>query len=537
MGVTSKELEEVLEIAKYKDRKSVKDGAQPEAVVCGYYRVSKAREDMIAPEIYEEEIRRGVEYRRGPNGEKLVLKKMFHDIDYSGRRGSKTRPGLEEMKARCLAGEFEAVIVPKLTRLGRSMADLAQLYAMFDDANVGLIFLDVDIDSRTSSGRLVRNIMSTLAEYESDLQSDRWRDTHRYKAAKGEASGMAPYGYVYDKDNKTLKVDPEQAAVVKQIFKWYASGNGIREICLRLNAEGIDPGQSRPHQGQTGWWHTRIAYMLKNPAYLGVKMPRHAKDYDGSVFDASWPAIIDLELYNAVKKQRELSAARGPGKRTSVIHLLSGLLKCSLCGSTMTRQVGGKTSPNRYQCPRHFNMNGGNQERCLMGSVSEDRAVRLISDAFLDHVRSGVKVASAREKAPPQRSIPRTDSQKELTSLRSELSRIVDRVLAVDSPSIRSELNRRAIAIEERIRELDIEEKALASAQASYGTRRESYIETMALSKDVDELWERADIDRKRRLLFSVVEKVEVLPGRPKQLRIMWKQFKDTGRFEPTTVE
>jgi DNA invertase Pin-like site-specific DNA recombinase len=81
--------------------------------VAGYFRVSQAREGMSAPELDEDEIRRYCRYRQ------VDLAEVFCDIDYSGFRGAKPRPRLEELKAR--KHEFSLIVVPKLSRFGRSL--------------------------------------------------------------------------------------------------------------------------------------------------------------------------------------------------------------------------------------------------------------------------------------------------------------------------------------------------------------------------------------------------------------------------------
>lgn len=90
---------------------------QPETVA-GYFRVSHARDDMRAPELYRDQIERYCAYKH------LQLAEIFSDIDYSAFRGAKARPALEQLKARRF--EFGGVVVPKLARFGRSVRDLVR---------------------------------------------------------------------------------------------------------------------------------------------------------------------------------------------------------------------------------------------------------------------------------------------------------------------------------------------------------------------------------------------------------------------------
>jgi DNA invertase Pin-like site-specific DNA recombinase len=156
--------------------------------VAGYYRVSVARDDMKAPELYRDEIERYCNYKR------LQLTDVFSDIDRSGYRGARSRPGLEELKLRHL--EFSAVIVPKLSRFGRSVKELVELFDLFDNNGVSLVFLDMNIDTSTSQGRLLRHIMAAFAEYESDVKADYARANHRLARSQGLPWDLPPFGYV-----------------------------------------------------------------------------------------------------------------------------------------------------------------------------------------------------------------------------------------------------------------------------------------------------------------------------------------------------
>jgi DNA invertase Pin-like site-specific DNA recombinase len=163
----------------------------------------------------------------------LELVKIFSDIDYSAFRGAKARPALEELKAR--RAEFDAVIVPKLSRFGRSVKDLVRLFEPFDRDGIALTFLDMNIDTSTSRGRLLRLILAAFAEYESDVKSDYSRANLRMIASEGRPHDpRAPYGYIVvgKRRNKTYVIDKERAPLVREIFKlrgpgWWAAGLGV----------------------------------------------------------------------------------------------------------------------------------------------------------------------------------------------------------------------------------------------------------------------------------------------------------------------
>jgi site-specific DNA recombinase len=157
-------------------------------VAAGYLRVSQTRDRMSATDIYRKEIEGYCRFKG------LWLGKVFSDIDYSGRRGARSRPALEELVAR--RHEFSSVVIPKLSRFGRSLSHLCHLFDLFDADGIALVFLDMNVDTTTSQGRLLRNVMASFAEYESDVRSDYSRAAHRYLAERGIHNGKAPMGYV-----------------------------------------------------------------------------------------------------------------------------------------------------------------------------------------------------------------------------------------------------------------------------------------------------------------------------------------------------
>jgi DNA invertase Pin-like site-specific DNA recombinase len=155
--------------------------------VAGYYRVSLARDNMHAPELYEQEITRYCDYKA------LKPVKLYRDIDFSAFRGARKRPSLEQLVAE--REKYGAVIVPKLSRFGRSMKELVRLFELFDSDGIPLVFLDMQLDTSTSQGRLLRHILAAFAEYESDVKADYTRASHRRIRAEGRPWGVALFGY------------------------------------------------------------------------------------------------------------------------------------------------------------------------------------------------------------------------------------------------------------------------------------------------------------------------------------------------------
>lgn len=328
--------------------------------VAGYYRVSQARDDMRAPELYEGEIERYCRYRR------LRLTEIFSDIDYSGYRGSRMRPGLEDLKQR--RTEFSSVIVPRLSRFGRSVKDLVALFDQFDRDGIALVFLDMNIDTSTSQGRLLRHIMAAFAEYESDVKADYARANYRQAMTEGRTWGLPPFGY--RAEDKRYYVVDDEAEIVRMMYRRYAEGASLNRIATELNAAGLTGHRN-------GYWKTKqVGRTLDNPAYAALTV------LQDEVFAAQWQAIVPRDLWDQVQKLR-LPENRGQRKRkegTGGPYLLTGLIVCGRCGRNAHHHRNARSS--KYQC-----MTQHHGAKCGGGGVGRERADRMVTEEILRRVR------------------------------------------------------------------------------------------------------------------------------------------------------
>lgn len=329
--------------------------------VAGYYRVSVARDDMKAPELYEEEIRRYCTYKN------LELGPIYKDIDASGYRGSKPRPGFEALKLDHL--DYSAVIVPKLARFGRSMKELVELFDLFDNDGVSLVFLDMNIDTSTSQGRLLRHIMAAFAEYESDVKADYARANHRLARAKGLPWGLPPFGYIPDRATRSYRIKEPEAEMVRAIFAAYADGASQYKTARQLN----DADMTRPDGGE--WTAKQVGRILDNPAYAALCVT------DDGLVDGNWEAIIERELWDRVRDRRAADVRRRKLLRAAKGGpcLLSGLLYCGHCGKKLVHRSTRNAEGNGiYLCVEP----GG--KWCPGGSVQTARADAYVTERFLE---------------------------------------------------------------------------------------------------------------------------------------------------------
>jgi site-specific DNA recombinase len=331
--------------------------------VAGYFRVSVARDDMKAPELYGGEIARYCSYRN------LDLREIFSDIDYSGYNDSEKRPALKELVRR--RHEFSAVIVPKLSRFGRSLRHLTQLFEAFDREGIALVFLDLGMDTSTNQGRLLRNIMAAFAEYESDVRRDYTRANIRRVTEQGRPfGGPAPYGYVYDRANRTYRPHPRHADVVRFIFRRYGEGASQFQIAGELAARDIPTAG-----GNRSWKAGKIGRLLDNPAYAALLR------LDGEFVVGKWEPLVAPELWHRIASRRKSTREKWSRQRRPK-RLLAGLIYCGDCARRAYYSARGGGGPGRYRCPRN-----DPTVVCSGSGVNAARAEEQVTRAFLERAR------------------------------------------------------------------------------------------------------------------------------------------------------
>jgi DNA invertase Pin-like site-specific DNA recombinase len=390
--------------------------------VAGYFRVSQARDDMRAPELYRQEIEDYCSYR------KLDLAETFSDIDFSAFRGARPRPALEELKRR--RREFSGVVVPKLSRFGRSVKDLVTLFDLFEDDGVVLVFLDVGLDTSSSQGRLLRNIMSAFAEYESDVRADYFRAAQDNRARRG----LPPMGWVaygYRRAGGSYAIHELHGAIVREVFGAYADGASMQAIARSLNDRGI------PSPMNKRWTKPTIRKFLDNHHYAGLLFR------DGRLVKGNWEPIVPHALWKKVETRRLAITNRGVCP-THGLYLLSGLIECGVCGRVLHHRTKQDRSPGQYVCRGESSIG-----YCPGGAIAEHRAERFVIDAYLERYRSAWMHDAALHASPLP--VVVAWERASLEHRRGMLASAIDRLVLVPRP----DANRRGIGIP-RGRQLEI---------------------------------------------------------------------------------
>jgi DNA invertase Pin-like site-specific DNA recombinase len=250
-----------------------------------------------------------------------LVPERFDDGGLSG--ASLDRPALQALLDQVRSRMIDIIVVYKVDRLTRSLADFAKLVELFDAHEVSFVSVTQSFNTTSSMGRLTLNVLLSFAQFEREVIGERVRDKIAASKSKGLwVGGPVPLGY--RSMAKKLEVVPEDAALVRKIFADYLCLGSIGELAASLDRDGIRP---RPRKLANGriiaaerFMVGPLAHILKNRFYIGEVV------YRGEIHSGKHVPILDHDLFNAVQAklaertvQRKLTRSRSPS-------ILAGLI-------------------------------------------------------------------------------------------------------------------------------------------------------------------------------------------------------------------
>lgn len=227
-----------------------------------------------------------------------ALTAKYDDGGFSG--GNIERPALKRLLADVAAKKVDTVVVYKVDRLTRSLADFAKIVEQFDGQGVSFVSVTQQFNTTTSMGRLTLNVLLSFAQFEREVTGERIRDKIAASKRKGMwMGGVVPMGY--DLDDRKLVVNPEEAAQVKAIFEAYLKQGCVSKLQEYLEQQGI---HSKKRMSKTGnvsggnvFCRGALYTMLQNRVYLGEIT------HKGASYPGQQPAIIEQKLWDKVQER------------------------------------------------------------------------------------------------------------------------------------------------------------------------------------------------------------------------------------------
>ena len=243
------------------------------------------------------------------------------------------RPALQQLLVDVAAGKVDVIVVYKVDRLTRSLADFARIVEALDKAGASFVSVTQAFNTTTSMGRLTLNVLLSFAQFEREVTSERIRDKVAASKRKGMwMGGPVPLGYRLE--NRKLLIDEHEAETVQLIFRRYVELGSVGALADELAQAGIRTKVRSFENGRSvgGVLFSRgsLAQLLQNPLFVGKVSHR------GALFDGEHDAIIHQEHWDRVQQLFAINRReRLHGARTRSPSLLSGLIT-DLDGRPMT---------------------------------------------------------------------------------------------------------------------------------------------------------------------------------------------------------
>ena len=264
------------------------------------------------------------------------LPDAYDDGGFSG--GSLERPALRRLLGEVAAGRVDIVVVYKVDRLTRSLADFAKLVELFDRHGVSFVSVTQAFNTTNSMGRLTLNVLLSFAQFEREVTGERIRDKIAASRRKGmRTGGPVPLGYSVVE--KKLVPEPAEAETVRSIFAGYLAAGSLGALMAELDAGGVvtkvSPRRDGSVRGGVRFRLGPLAALLKNRCYVGEVV------HKGRHFPGEHAAIVEREVFDAVQARLAVGARRAGQESRAAPALLTGLIHDS-CGHRMTPSTAQK---------------------------------------------------------------------------------------------------------------------------------------------------------------------------------------------------
>lgn len=370
-------------------------------IAAAYVRVSTDDQMELSPDSQMEKIR---EYA-AKNGLLLLSEYTFHDDGISGRAADK-RPGFQQMiaTAKDPSHPFDVIIVWKFSRFARNQEESIFYKSILrSKCKVDVVSVSEPLIAGPF-GSLIERIIEWMDEFYSVRLAEEVKRSMTVNAKNGALQATPSFGYCAE--NRQLVIIPEEAEIVREIFRRFIAGDAMFSIAKDLSARGVRTHRGNPFENRT------IDYILNNPVYLGKlrwtptgRTRRNFKNEDSIIADALHEPIIDAETWGAAQARcAELKKSyKRYGKPSSERkHWLCGVVRCSACGATLIW-----SNPHFLKCSNYA------RGRC---TTTQHIAVETLEESFLAQLQHDLtfaeSVACVVQAASPARSDQRLQQQR-----------------------------------------------------------------------------------------------------------------------------
>lgn len=422
-----------------------------------------------------------------------LVQVFVENEDSDGNRKGKTatkrknRKGLAKALELAKLNMIDVVLITKLDRIARNVGDYIDISAEFNENEVALVCLDLDIDTSTPDGQMIMRNHANLAQWQAERIAQYSMETIKRHLQQGRPIGPPTVGYKKAKDENgktTFVPDKPYVKHVKFIEKTYMRMMSVDKTIEIVHKKGYKSARGKTYSKQ------QISRILQNIRYTG------RQEYDGEIYQGNWEPIRTLAEQKAIDNiiEQNRKTCHSPYRRNkNYVYLAKSILKCSECGSAMIARPGtgqgGKCYPY-YMCVKAQNTKGIDCERMYLSAEAVDNALIEI----LRNLRLDAKVVEKIIKNANQATSSTLEAleddlvrvQASLKDLRLKISNLVD-VLADGGMAGVEAVKTRLEKFNQEEQELSLEEKRIngeiQAEKIQAGTAHE-YIKGLQLFND-----------------------------------------------------
>lgn len=359
--------------------------------VAAYCRVSTDFADQLNS--YKSQVAYYTDYiKQNPEWEMVDV---YADEAITGTKVEK-REGFQRMINDCMQGRINLIITKSISRFARNTLDTLKYVRMLKEKNVAVLFEDEKINTLTMDGELMLVILSSVAQQEVENISANVKKGIKMKMARGDYVGFSEcLGYNWDRENKQLIVNEEEAKIVRYIFERYVNGYGSDTIGKELENMGY-----KTKRGNSSWCGGAVAKIIKNEKYVGDvlfgktftadpitkrRLTNFGEEDRFYIKDHHEP-IIDRETFELAQRimksrnvhRRHIEDASGEARNIKVHRMydFSSMLRCGFCGTTLMRRTwhsGTEYFKVVWQCRSSIK---GGKSKCPHSKGVEEDAIK-----------------------------------------------------------------------------------------------------------------------------------------------------------------
>lgn len=454
-----------------------------------------------------------------------TLKKYCYRNDYDvaekyiddGKSGKNTdRPELQRLLKDCSKGRFDVVVVWKISRLSRSLKDLLVLVDHFEQYSVNFYSESERFDTSSALGKLTLQVLGSIAEFERNTIIDNVKLGMAQVARAGKWTGGIVLGY--DNKDKQLVVNEEEAKMVKMIFDMYVDGKGCVQIRDKLNQLNLKTKKGKP------FTPIAIKTILDNPVYMGFIRYGRTTNYDHKekrkkeeqfILEKGVHApIIDEDTFEKaqiITEQNRRQTRRMPSNP----HMLSGLLRCPECGGRMNYQPAGNRKKNDkhggyYNCSTYKNTRECNHNtlraKYIEKTVLEKIKYVINNKQIIDDIVSEINSNNTIDTGLIHKQMQDTEKQigkntARLTEIKQEF--LAKEILYDDYKEFKSLIEQSLTELNSKKQDMELE--LVKALNTSYDANEVHFV-----MEHFDMLMENADVQLKKQLLESLIERINL---------------------------